>query len=40
VGGLNSCGATGLEKSGQALVFEASYHFLTVPCNVSGVNLT
>jgi hypothetical protein len=35
---LNPCGAAGLEKFGQALVFEASYYPLNVPCNVSGVN--
>jgi len=36
--GLDPCSAAGLEELGQALVFEASYHPLSVPCNVSGVN--
>lgn len=36
---LDPRSAAGFEELGQTLVLDASYHSLTVPCNVSGVKI-
>jgi hypothetical protein len=37
---LNPCRAAGLEKFAQTLVLEVKNHYLSVTCNLSGVNDT